>query len=58
MNRWTHAEVNGLVDALFDAGRIDADTAVRARELLEAERPTTALELVRAAALYVTPAIA
>ncbi|WP_318570273.1 hypothetical protein [Salinigranum marinum] len=58
MNRWIHAEVDGLVDALFDAGWIDADTAARARELLEAGRPTSALDLVRAAALSVATAAA
>jgi hypothetical protein len=58
MNRWIHAEVDSLIDALFDAGRIDADTAARARELLEAGQPTSALSLVRAAALSVATAAA
>ena len=51
MNPWTRTEAHDLVDALLDAGRLDADTAVRAHDLVDRGRPTAALELVERVAL-------
>jgi hypothetical protein len=46
MDSWDHREARALVDAFLRADAVSVDTAVRAHELIDDDRPVRALTLV------------